>query len=301
MKKNSEEIPLITVAIPCYNHDQFVQDSIRSVINQDYKKIELIVIDDGSKDESVEKIREMIPVCEERFVRFKFIHRENKGLCATLNEALDWSQGEFFSPLASDDVALKNKVSFLVEKIEADRGDVVFGGVTDAKKRRLLSKKNKVRKFHKFYDLLIQENIPPAPASLMRKSAIVDVGGFDVSTKLEDWDMWLRLADKGRVLISYGEPVVFYRRHDSNITNNSQLIANERLKIINKYSSGPHFRIALRYASLQSARDFAESNKHLALRCFLQSRVFNKLSLFVIFKIATPKFLLTGLRKLLNE
>lgn len=80
--------------------------------------------------------------------------------------------------------------------------------------------------------------------------------------------MWLRLADKGRVLLSYEEPVVFYRRHDSNITNDKQLIANERLKIINKYRNRPQFGIAVRYASLQSARDFSESNKSLALRYF---------------------------------
>ncbi len=105
MKMNKQK-PLVSVVIPCYNHENFVQDSIQSVIDQTYQNIELIIIDDGSKDGSVEKIQEMIPACQERFVRFEFRHRPNKGLSATLNEALEWCEGEYYSPIASDDIIL---------------------------------------------------------------------------------------------------------------------------------------------------------------------------------------------------
>ena len=114
---NQSNQPLVSVVIPCYNHESFVQDSIQSVIDQTYQNIELIIIDDGSKDGSVEKIKEMIPACQERFIRFEFRHRPNKGLSATLNEALEWCEGEFFSPLASDDRYFRNKVLSQVEKI----------------------------------------------------------------------------------------------------------------------------------------------------------------------------------------
>ena len=60
MKNIEENNPLVSVVIPCYNHEQFVQESIKSVIDQDYKNIELIVIDDGSKDGSVEKIKKIL-------------------------------------------------------------------------------------------------------------------------------------------------------------------------------------------------------------------------------------------------
>lgn len=80
---NQSNQPLVSVVIPCYNHESFVQDSIQSVIDQPYQNIELIIIDDGSKDGSVEKIQEMIPACQERFVRFEFQYRPNKGLSAT--------------------------------------------------------------------------------------------------------------------------------------------------------------------------------------------------------------------------
>ncbi len=80
--------PLVSVIIPCYNHEKYIQDSIQSIIEQTYSNIELIVIDDGSKDKSVEKIQDMLPACKQRFEHVYFTTRPNKGLCATLNEAL---------------------------------------------------------------------------------------------------------------------------------------------------------------------------------------------------------------------
>ena len=70
---------LVSVVIPCYNHEKFIQDCIQSVIDQTYQNIELIIIDDGSKDSSVEIIEKMLPACEQRFVRFEFRNRPNKG------------------------------------------------------------------------------------------------------------------------------------------------------------------------------------------------------------------------------
>ncbi|HCJ6574862.1 TPA: glycosyltransferase family 2 protein, partial [Acinetobacter baumannii] len=109
------EQPLVSIIIPCYNHANFVQDCIQSVIAQTYQNIELIIIDDGSKDETVEKIQKLVTQCTERFVKFEFRHRPNKGLSATLNEALEWCQGEYFSAIASDDMMLNDKIEIQID------------------------------------------------------------------------------------------------------------------------------------------------------------------------------------------
>ena len=87
-------LPLVTVVIPSYNHSKYIQQSIQSVIDQTYARIELIVIDDGSQDDSVARIEVMRQLCEKRFERFLFITRENRGLSKTLNQGIALANGE---------------------------------------------------------------------------------------------------------------------------------------------------------------------------------------------------------------
>ena len=138
-----EKNPLVSVVIPCFNHENFVQQTIQSVIDQDYKNIELIIIDDGSKDSSVEKIKSLVSVCVNRFDKFYFIHRINKGLCETLNEAIEICSGEYLCCIASDDIILNDKISYQVKYLENNSSSIgVFGGVEviGGRKNRILNK-----------------------------------------------------------------------------------------------------------------------------------------------------------------
>ena len=122
-------MPLVSVCVPAYNHEKYVAESIQSIIDQDYKNIELIIINDGSKDKTDEVIKSYEQKCQERFVRFEYRNRENKGLSSTLNEMLDWSKGKYFTGIASDDILLFNKISLLVYELEklGDSYAVAFG------------------------------------------------------------------------------------------------------------------------------------------------------------------------------
>ena len=103
------------VIIPTFNRAYTVHKAIESVLNQKFKNFELIVVDDGSTDDSVNKIKDLLTQCKDRFVRFEFRHRTNKGLCNTLNETLEWANGEYFCTLASDDLMLPEKVAIQIE------------------------------------------------------------------------------------------------------------------------------------------------------------------------------------------
>lgn len=239
------EKPLVSVAIPCYNHAQFIQETIQSVIEQDYENIELIIIDDGSKDNSVEKIKEIVQVCEARFKRFEFRCRPNEGLSATLNEAIDWAKGKYFSGCASDDIFLKSKVSLLVNSLEgldgqyvAVFGDAVFvdcNGNTvflDKKNNKLSTVKNGTCFFLEYfsgrrgvdykdprifgsYSSLIAGNYLPAMSNIVRLDKIKEVGGWTAGNTIEDWEMWLKLSKKYKIYC-IDQPVAKYRWHDSN-------------------------------------------------------------------------------------
>src|SRR6185503_6359594 len=95
--------PRVSVVVPSHNHAAFIETTLRSIINQSLAPAELIVVDDGSTDNSTSIIDRVLSRCP---FPCKVIARENRGLCATLNEGLQRSSGEYFAYLGSDDVWL---------------------------------------------------------------------------------------------------------------------------------------------------------------------------------------------------
>lgn len=112
--------PLVTVLCLCYNHARFVAEAIDSVFAQTYQPIQLIVVDDGSADNSAQVIEQMLR--DHSDVLF-LKHTHNQGYCASLNEALKHAKGEFIIDLSGDDVLLPQRVSSGV--VELDRKSVV--------------------------------------------------------------------------------------------------------------------------------------------------------------------------------
>lgn len=232
------EQALVSIIIPSYNHEKFICDSINSVIEQSYQNIELIIIDDGSTDSSVEKIQELIPLCKNRFVRFEFRHRENKGLSATLNEALEWAQGKYFSSLASDDIILKDKIKIQTEFLNHNKNCIaVFGGVSIIDNdSNFIKDRIKRQKSYTFDQILLLEHDLPATTQLIRTKSLKQIGGYNAEVKIEDWYMWLLLAQQGELCYL---PVLFakYRLHDNNMHKQNSLMHDSRIMILNKYQN----------------------------------------------------------------
>ena len=97
--------PLISVIIPAYNHEKYVAAAIKSIIAQTYENIELLIINDGSKDRTWDVMQSLLKKCEQRFTRVVFQTQENAGTCETLNKLLNLAHGEFVYLIASDDLA----------------------------------------------------------------------------------------------------------------------------------------------------------------------------------------------------
>lgn len=111
--------PLVSIIIPCYNTEKFVSEAIESALNQTYPNVEVIVVDDGSTDRSVEVIQSF----GDR-IRFEQINRQ--GACVARNRGLKLSQGEFIQFLDADDILLPHKLELQVPILQADQADLVF-------------------------------------------------------------------------------------------------------------------------------------------------------------------------------
>jgi alpha-1,3-rhamnosyltransferase len=266
---------LITVIIPCYNHERYIQKCIQSIIKQDHHNIELIIIDDGSEDGSVAKIQEMVPVCQERFIRFEFRSRPNKGVSTTLNEAIDWAVGDYISFIASDDLLHNKKIALLMNKFEQldDTYAAIFGDAsfidsdgqavylnkytgmveinnensTNSFLEYFTQKRNvQYKKPHIFghYPSLLEGNYLPAMGAIIKTKYIRSPNNFTSGVTIEDWDMWLKLSQN---FLFYFEPriVAFYRLHERNtfVTSNKKLLLDSLtlLKREESYALGNGF------------------------------------------------------------
>lgn len=254
--------PLVSVVIPCYNHEKFVQDSIQSVIDQTYENIELIIIDDGSKDNTVLKIQEMIELCKKRFTRFEFRSRSNMGLSTTLNEALKVSTGKYFSTIASDDMILPEKIAIQVEYLEKNENIIgVFGGVD------LIDDKNKLvgsflpsNRSVNFKKLYLGSCSIMAPTQLLRTEYVNMIGSnpYPPEVILEDKYMWLKLSEIGQ-LKNIKKKFAKYRIHDNNTMNNIELIAENNKYIIEIFKDSKYYNRAMNLANMEEC--FREGNK----------------------------------------
>ena len=230
--------PLVSVVIPCYNHEQFIQDAIQSVIDQDYENIELIIIDDGSQDNSVLKIQEMMESCKKRFVRFEFRSRSNVGLSATLNEGLKWSEGLFFSPIASDDIYVSNKISIQIDYLLVNNHVVgLSGNIIYIDENNLeVSKTSFNNRVLSFENIITHNYFLPASSQIIKTSIIRGIGGYDESLLIEDWDMWLRLSLCGEIHF-IANTLSYYRMHNNNTSSDFISMNRERLSILKKYKN----------------------------------------------------------------
>lgn len=265
--------PLVSIIIPCYNHERYVQDCIQSVIDQTYSNIELIIIDDGSKDNSIQVIESLIKECQSRFIRFEFRSRPNKGLSATLNEALEWIRGKYVASIASDDLIMPNKLSKQVSFLENNNEFVaVFGGtVLIDDNSKTVGRVLPPRRSYSFKDIILNKHNLPAPTQLIRMSAMKQTGGYKEGLLIEDWYMWLKLSSLGEIFCDE-EAVSFYRKHSTNTSSDLEKMHQGRIEVLEYFRDNSLYDEALKQIYwVKHFRNFLNGNaplRNFALICY---------------------------------
>lgn len=232
--------PLVSIIMPSYNHAQYVREALQSVAEQTYPNIELIVIDDGSHDETPKLIAETLAGFD-REMRVQFRKQENAGLCTTLNRALALATGEFVQFVASDDAYLPNKTTQSVKALKAAAPDVAAiycdGYLMDEKSRRrsVFSDKYRVPMGKNLHRELLIANWIPAMGVLYRRSVLTALGGFDAELKFEDWDLLLRLTQAHQIM-RIPDKLFLYRVHSANMTRDTAMMQETTAALVAKHS-----------------------------------------------------------------
>lgn len=228
--------PLVSVIIPAYNSERFLTAAVESVLAQTYPEVEVIIVDDGSTDNTAALADTLAE--QDGCVRIKVLKQENSGQAAARNAALQVARGELIGFLDADDVYLPNKlrdqVSFLQNHPEYDLVHADYYICDENLEPITLHHKGQPPL--PFPDLFVYRNWFPPVVPLLRSSLVKKVGGFDVAFRgAEDWDYWIRCAQ----VSNFGylpSAVAKYRTHSGQHHMRPGRI-HKTLQIINKHYS----------------------------------------------------------------
>lgn len=199
MQKPVEQDPLVSIIIPNYNHAQYVGDAIWSVLTQEYHNFEIIVVDDGSTDNSREVIAQFGD-------KVQYIHQKNAGLSAARNTGIKASKGTLIGVLDADDMYESIFLSTLVAALQENSdADGIYCGYqfVDHKNNLLPQIEARPVDHDKLYDALLDGNFFVPESIFLRRYVYDNVGLFDETLRAcEDWDVWLRVTKKYKIFHS---------------------------------------------------------------------------------------------------
>jgi alpha-1,3-rhamnosyltransferase len=240
-----EKYPLVTVIISCYNHASYVEEAIESVLAQDYPKLELLVIDDGSGDDSVARIRSLADAHG-----FDFRAQSNQGLTKTYNDALARARGSLIVFLGSDDVMLPGRITAQVAYLAEHPGAGIVGGNSefiDSNGDLLPDTRQNQRDVGAqcldFDDIFVPTKslVPQIVTQMFRKSALDEVGGFNPDLRLEDLYIQLKITRAGHTIDRIPILLARYRMHPGNTHKNPRFMAESILAIYADYANHPAY------------------------------------------------------------
>lgn len=205
-------VPLVSVIVPTYNAGKFIDDMVKSILNQTYQNIELIIVDDGSTDNTKN-------ILEKYNTQIKYLYQDNQGPSEARNTGINAANGEIIAYQDADDISLLNRIAReVVFLLDNPKYSMVYTGMTNIYVDEHVEKRPAVS-YNPF--LLLQTNYIPCGTVMHWKDILDDVGMWNENI---DWDLWIRISEKFQ--IGCIEECLYNRRiHAHNIS-----LARGRLK-----------------------------------------------------------------------
>ncbi|MEQ1772391.1 MAG: glycosyltransferase family 2 protein [Burkholderiales bacterium] len=267
MNELHTHLPLVSIVVPSYNHGRYLKEAIDSILSQNYKALELIVIDDGSTDNS----REILAAYGEQF---HWELQENQGQVATLNRGWLMSKGALIGYLSADDLLLPGAVGAAVDcfrqhpEAVLSYSDFNLIDPDSAVVRRVVAPECSYR------DMVVKMLCPPGPGAFFRRSAFEKAGLWHTGYKqMLDFEYWLRLGLHGS-FVRIPQALAAYRVHSGSqsFAATSAIRPEEPVKIITDYFENPLVPFEIQEARLEalSAAHLYSAQVHLRVGNYQQ-------------------------------
>jgi glycosyltransferase involved in cell wall biosynthesis len=237
----------VSVVVPCYNSAPFVEATLLSVVAQTLREIEIVIVDDGSADDTAAVVERTIAAHPHRLMRL--VRQRNGGTAAARNRGIAESRGSLILPLDADDLIAPTMLEECATLLDADPGLALvypdredFGDVEGTR----AAGKFELRRLKYFNQLPY--------CSLFRKAVWQDIGGYRVNVSgFDDWDFWIAAAVRGFRGRHLPKPLLRHRRHGSSLL----------WRILDQYER-MHARIMLNNREAYSDAEVAIAERFLA-------------------------------------
>lgn len=212
---------LISIITPTYNREAFLPAAIESVLAQSYKEFELIIVDDGSTDNS----RELINTYAEKDSRVRYLYQENQRQSVARNYALSIAKGDFICFLDSDNYWPHDKLEKSLKAFEQyPDADIVYGDCITIDEQGSELHRNNMRRYSgKIAALLLKDNFVSMNTTMTRRKCFNEMGGMSGKRRVaDDYDLWLKFSARYRFQY-IPDFLAYYRVMENQISSNKKL------------------------------------------------------------------------------
>lgn len=203
-------VPLVSVVMSVFNGELYLREAVESILRQSFRDFEFIIIDDGSTDKS----GGILDAFQSTDARVRVFHQENRGLIGSLNRGCGLALGKYIARMDADDIAVGDRLQRQIAFMETHPEVAVLGGAVEFidQTGKTLGIAQYPCHNREIQRALLDSNVMWHPSVLIRKTAFVAADGYRNVTDAEDYDLWLRIADRFR-LANLNAVLLRYRIH----------------------------------------------------------------------------------------
>lgn len=264
---SNKDLPLVSIVIPVYNGETYLEESIISAINQTYQNLEIVVIDNGSTDQTRK-------ICEKFISKIKYYYKSHGGPATSFNLGIEKMNGEWLKWFSSDDTLTYDAVESLMNKAIMTGGQIIYSDydVIDGKGNFVRTvKEDPNNTYFEFASKLWLGYIGNANSTLIHRSCFETVGPLDDLGFGEDYDWWLRACLVYRYKFFHlTKPILKYRIHPNQISQKRDHEAFEKNQMLRKrtkeliLNKDPDWwKTLVRYRKIYNKLDFKTKIKRI--------------------------------------
>jgi glycosyltransferase involved in cell wall biosynthesis len=212
-------VPAVSVILPAYNCEKFIGKAIQSVLQQTFTDFDLIIINDGSTDNTETIIHEFD---DQRIIYLK--NSNNQGLIYTLNKAITHANGKYIARMDADDICLRDRLAKQKAFLDQNEDITVIASTIEfineqEEKTGIWELDRQTITPAQIKGAILKQNCIAHPTVMMRSEIIKQLKYKEYQKNIEDYDLWLRLLNRGYKIAKLNEPLLLYRIHDDSITS----------------------------------------------------------------------------------